>query len=273
MAMLALPDGILAYRDRGRGVPVTACHGFALAGAAWSEVAAAVGAGWRWLLPDLRGHGATTVPPDAPHTLEAAADDLVRLWDALGIGRSHLVGYSMGARVALALAVRDPERCRSLVVISGHAGLEPAGRPGRRDADRAWGERLLHDGTERFADAWEALPLFAGVARRGAPARARLARIRRRSRPEGLAASLRDSGAGAMAPLWDRLQGVRCPTLVVAGAEDPRYLAYAARLVGALPRAELVVVPRCGHAVPAERPHLLGRVLAAFLRSAEAGGA
>lgn len=269
MPQLAIPDGTLAYLDRGTGPPVTCCHGFALAAASWTEVAAAAGPGWRWLLPDHRGHGRTRVPAAASHSLEAGAEDVLRLWDAVGAERSHLVGYSMGGRLALTLAVRAPERLSSLVVVSAHAGLEADERPPRRAADRAWARRLRREGVGPFADAWEALPLLAGVARRSRRARARLARLRRRSRPEGLAASLRDGGAGTMTPIWERLATVTCPVLVVAGAEDPRYRAHAVRLAARLPHGRVAVVPRCGHAVPAERPYLLGRMLREFLRSVE----
>jgi len=269
---ILVPDGVIAFRERGAGPPVTLCHGFSLAGASWTEVVAATGPGWRWWLPDARGHGATGVPPGASHSLEASADDLLRSWDAAGIGRGHLGGYSMGGRLALTLAVRAPQRLRSLVVVSAHAGLHPSQRAARRAADGDLARRIIEQGIGPFADAWERLPLFAGVARRGPRPRARLARLRRRSRPQGLAASLRDAGAGAMAPLWDRLPTVTCPALIVVGAEDPRYRAHAARLARVLPQARVVVVPRCGHAVPHERPFLLGRLLREFLRQVEAGG-
>ncbi len=272
MPTLAVSGGRLAYADRGRGAPVTACHGFALAGPSWWEVVAAAGGGWRWLLPDLRGHGATAVPPEAPHGLAAIADDLIALWDALGIARSHLVGYSMGGRAALTLAVRAPARLRSLTIVSAHAGLADDQRPARRAADDHWRAILLERGTDRFAGEWERLPLVSGIARRSDRVQARLGRIRRRNRAAGLAASLRDAGAGAMAPVWEQLAAVACPALIIAGADDPRYRAHAERLAAVLPRAELAILPRCGHAVPAERPMALAERLAAFLERVEAAG-
>ena len=265
MPHLRLPDGRLAYRDRGAGRALTALHGFTLGGASWLEVARLVGPGRRWLLPDLRGHGGTRLRAGAPHTLAAAADDVVRLWDALDLPAADLLGYSMGGRLALHLAAARPERIARLVVVSAHAGLAPAARPARRAADAALAAALERDGLPAFLDAWTAQPLFAGLARRGAGPQRRFRRWRLRSHPAGLTASLREMGAGTMDPVWDGLARVRAPVLLVVGAEDARYRAAAERLRQRMPQAELAVVPGAGHAVPLERPHRFARVLREFL--------
>src|SRR2546425_42149 len=91
--------------------------------------------GWKWIVPDIRGHGETQIWKGALCSMEACTEDLVRLWDALGVEKSHLVGYSMGGRLALHVAARRPERVLSVLTIGAHAGLDEDAREGRR---RGW---------------------------------------------------------------------------------------------------------------------------------------
>ncbi|HZV52671.1 MAG TPA: alpha/beta fold hydrolase [Candidatus Dormibacteraeota bacterium] len=233
---------------------VTCLHGFSQFGESWEEVTSLVGGERHWLTPDLEAH-----------TPAGAVAEVVGLWDRVGIAGSHLVGYSQGGRVALLTALARPERVRSLVVIGAHAGLEGEERVRRRAEDLALAERIEREGIDWFAAYWASRPLFAGLARRGPAFLARLDAMRRRNRPAHLAACLRGLGAGATPPFWDRLGGVRCPVLVVAGAEDGRYLAFARRLRDAIPGARLAVVSGAGHAVHLERPAAFAALLAGHL--------
>lgn len=262
-----LPDVDLAYQAAGDGPPVTFLHGFSQRGESWSEVVGLLGGGFTTVLPDLRGHGLTLAAAGAPHTMAACASDLAGLWDRLGIGASHLVGYSMGGRLALHLAARLPGRLLSVVAVSAHAGLAEEERGPRRAADEELAGRIESEGVEAFAEHWAALPLFAGLARRGPEVLGRLDQARRANRAEGLAASLRGMGAGAMEPVWGRLGGFDRPALAVAGEADRRYRDYAERLVAAIPGARLEVVPDAGHAVHLEQPERFVRALRGFLEA------
>lgn len=259
----------LNYTVSGEGEPVTLLHGFTLSGRSWRELISKLPERWKWILPDLRGHGDTRTNPGAPCTMDACASDLTMLWDHLGIERSHLVGYSMGGRLALHVAVRLPERVRSLLTISAHAGLDDQARAGRRQGDEALAERIERFGIEPFVNYWQAQPLFAGLDRRGSAFMARVRAERMANRPEGLAASLRGMGAGAMEPLWDELGGLTVPCTFVAGEEDPAYAQSARRLTSAVPGAHLEIVPRSGHATHLERPAPVARIVAAHLRRAD----
>src|SRR3979409_755871 len=103
---------------------LTLLHGFSQSGASWDELASLLPAGLDVIAPDLRGHGAKHPSAGEPHTLSAATEDVLRGWDELGLRRSHLVGYSLGGRLALHLAANHPERVETLAVISAHAGFE-----------------------------------------------------------------------------------------------------------------------------------------------------
>jgi 2-succinyl-6-hydroxy-2,4-cyclohexadiene-1-carboxylate synthase len=174
--------------------------------------------------------------------------------------RFALAGYSMGARIALHVALAAPERVARLVLISGTAGLaDAAERAARREADERLAAETETGSIEDFAARWMALPLFAGD-----PPEAR--RLWRedilRNAPAGLAAALRGAGTGAMEPLWERLSELAMPATVLAGERDAKFRALAERLVVGLPgAAPAIVVAGAGHGLPRESPQAVRAAL------------
>ena len=268
MEILEEEDVRLNYEVIGEGSPVTLLHGFTQSGRSWHEVISLMPAGWKWVVPDLRGHGATHVRPGAPHTMEACTEDLVKLWDSLGIARSHLVGYSMGGRLALHLAAARPERILSLLTIGAHAGLDEEARAGRRRGDEALAQRIENDGLEAFVNYWSSLPLFESLERRGPSFVAQMRAARMDNHVAGLAESLRGMGAGAMRPVWNELGRVKVPCTFVAGQLDHGYAASARRLAASVQDGRVVIVQRAGHTVHQERPEAFSRLLLAHLEAA-----
>ena len=261
-------DVQLNYEVIGEGSPVTLLHGFTQSGRSWHEVISLMPDGWQWILPDLRGHGATVVRPGAPYTMDACAADLEMLWDSLGIARTHLVGYSMGGRLALHVAAAQPDRLLSLLTIGAHAGLEEAAREGRRRSDEALAHRIETDGLEAFVSYWSSLPLFEGLDRRGPSFLAEVRAARMDNHAAGLAESLRGMGAGAMRPVWNDLDRVKAPSTFVVGQLDHGYAAAAGRLAASVPNGRVVLVQRAGHPAHQERPAAFSRLLLAHLEAA-----
>jgi 2-succinyl-6-hydroxy-2,4-cyclohexadiene-1-carboxylate synthase len=261
-------DVRLSYSVTGEGPPVTLLHGFTQSGRSWHEVITTMPSGWMWTTPDLRGHGETRTKPGAPCTMDACTADLEALWDHLGIERSHLVGYSMGGRLALHVAARRPQRILSLLTIGAHAGLEEEARDGRRRGDEALAQRIETEGLEAFVNYWSSLPLFAGLERRGPSFIAQIRAERMSNHVTGLTDSLRGMGAGAMEPVWDELTTVRFRCTFVAGQLDHGYVASARRLAATVPDGRVEVVLHAGHAVHQERPEAFARVLTSHLAPA-----
>ena len=261
-------DVRLSYFTAGEGTPVTLLHGFTQSGRSWSEVISRMPAGWMWIVPDLRGHGETRTRPGAACSLDACTGDLEMLWDHLGVARTHLVGYSMGGRLALHVAARRPDRLLSLLTIGAHAGLEDDARHGRRLGDQALAERIEKDGLEAFVDYWAGLPLFAGIERRGPAFIAAIRAERMKNHVSGLACSLRGMGAGVMEPVWKELAQVTFPCTFVAGQNDHGYVASVRRLAATVRHGRFEVVPRAGHTVHQERPEAFARLLEAHLAAA-----
>lgn len=258
----------LAYEVVGEGEPVTFLHGFSQGGAAWRELVELLPAGrYQSILVDIRGHGQSEVPPQAPHTVDACTRDLVALWEHLGVERTHLVGYSMGGRLALFAASREPERIQTLLTIGAHAGLEGEERERRRRADDELARRIEQQGIEWFVDHWQALPMFQGLGRRGPEFLKELRRLRLRNRPEGLAASLRGMGPGACEPFWGELAAIRSPSLFVAGGLDERYSRVAERLRESVAGSKAVTVDDAGHSAHMELPDAFAVILETHLSS------
>jgi 2-succinyl-6-hydroxy-2,4-cyclohexadiene-1-carboxylate synthase len=265
-------DVRLNYFVTGEGAPVTLLHGFTQSGRSWRELISRMPGGWKWIAPDLRGHGETRTARGADCSMDGCTADLEALWNELGVERTHLVGYSMGGRLALHVAARRPERVLSLLTIGAHAGLEEDARAGRRKGDEALAERIERDGMEAFVDYWGSLPLFAGLARKGPAYVAQVRAERLQNHAAGLACSLRGMGAGVMEPVWDQLAHVEFPCTFVAGQLDHGYVASARRLAATVPNGRSEVVLRAGHSVHQERPDAFARVLANHLEAAAAAG-
>ncbi|HEY9428810.1 MAG TPA: alpha/beta fold hydrolase, partial [Gemmatimonadaceae bacterium] len=145
-------------RKRG-SIPILLLHGFTGAASTWNELLPELGARRRVIALSLHGHGGSDAPDDpARYAAHRAAEDVLEVLDMLGIARVALLGYSMGARVALHTALAAPERIGALIVESGSPGIaDDAERANRRAADDALATDIEHHGVEAFVDRWERL--------------------------------------------------------------------------------------------------------------------
>lgn len=232
---------------------VVGLHGFTQSRASWGPFGDLLAAAYPWRPLDLPGHGAGGPPCSVP---EAAAG-VARQLD----GARCVVGYSLGARVALELAIEHPLELDRLVLISGTAGIEdPRERSARRAADEALADTIAEDGLEAFLGRWLAQPMFSGL--EGLPY---ATEGRSGNDPEGIAGSLRLAGTGTMTPLWDRLGELVPELLVVVGERDEKFTAIGQRLVAVAPRARIAVVRDAGHAVHLEAPEATAHAVLGFL--------
>jgi 2-succinyl-6-hydroxy-2,4-cyclohexadiene-1-carboxylate synthase len=238
----------------GRRATLVLLHGFTQTSACWSPIDAALAPDHDLVLVDAPGHGASAA---ARLDLWAGGRALVEAG-----GPGTYLGYSMGGRVALHAALARPDQVERLVLVSATGGIDdPTGRAERRQADEALADHLLEVGVATFVDEWLAQPLFAGLDEDHRHRRARLANT-----AEGLASSLRLAGTGTQEPLWDRLGQLAMPVLVVAGADDPAFVARAERLAAAIgANAEPAVIVGAGHTVHLEQPERFLATLGSWL--------
>jgi 2-succinyl-6-hydroxy-2,4-cyclohexadiene-1-carboxylate synthase len=218
--------------------------------------------------PDLVGHARppASVPDDLScYTMAACVADVAAHMEAAGEPQVVL-GYSMGARVALSLTLARPELVRALILIGGTAGIEDAQEAAaRRAADEALAARIERVGVARFLEEWAKTPIIATQARVAPAWRARMEARRAGLSARGLAHSLRGMGTGAMPSLWGALGQVRCPTLLITGGEDTKFCQIAARMAAQMADARHVVIAGAGHAAHLEAPEATGAAICAFL--------
>jgi 2-succinyl-6-hydroxy-2,4-cyclohexadiene-1-carboxylate synthase len=256
-----------AVRVSGKGPPLLLIHGFTGRGSDWAPFLPALQETATTITADLLGHGSSDSPAEpARHAVERQATDLAAILHQIGAAPADVLGYSLGARVALRMAVAAPDTVTRVVLESPSAGIvDPAARAQRRAADEQLAELLDREGIEAFVDRWENLPLFAPERALGSQARARLHAARLRNRPGGLAASLRGAGQGAMEPLHDRLPGVTAPTLVLAGALDEAGRRRAEEIAAGIPGARLAIMDGVGHAPHREAPDRFASLLLEYI--------
>jgi 2-succinyl-6-hydroxy-2,4-cyclohexadiene-1-carboxylate synthase len=252
---------VLHRTVEGSGPRVVLAHGFTQTLASWEPLARRLRPRWQVVRADLPGHGGSGA-------IRAGLPAAARLLGEAG-GAGAYVGYSLGGRVCLRLALDRPDLVGALVLVGASPGIaDPAARAERRAADEALAAGLERDGVAAFLDRWLAGPLFATLPPERAGRADRLVNT-----AGGLAAALRLGGSGVQEPLWDRLATLRPPVLLVAGALDAKFAALAGRiaeLVG--PTARTVLVPDAGHAAHLERPEATGALVEAFLAEHAAPG-
>jgi 2-succinyl-6-hydroxy-2,4-cyclohexadiene-1-carboxylate synthase len=218
-------------------------HGFTQTRRCWGPIAADLARDHELVLVDAPGHGRSArVEADL-----VGGGDLV----ARAAGEATYLGYSMGGRVALHTALQHPDQVRGLVLVGATAGLEdPAERAARVADDEARADRIERIGVEAFLDEWLSLPIFAGLDEASAHREAR-----RENTAGGLASSLRRAGTGTQQPTWDRLSELSMPVLVVAGADDAKFVALGRRMAESIgPNATFAAVDGAGHTAHLEQP-------------------
>jgi 2-succinyl-6-hydroxy-2,4-cyclohexadiene-1-carboxylate synthase len=243
------------HADReGAGPPIVLVHGFTQTRRCWGPEAADLATDHEVIRVDAPGHGRSA-------EILAGLRTGGRLIADQG-GEATYLGYSMGARFCLHLALSNPELVRGLVLLAGTAGIEdPDERAARRAQDLRTAARIKDEGLEAFLDAWLAQPLFAGLA----PDRS-FREERLENTVEGLMSSLEQAGTGTQDPTWHRLSRLGMPVLVLAGERDERFAALAQRMAAAIgTNATLALVPDAGHAAHLEQPEAFLAILRPWL--------
>ncbi len=250
--------------DRGAGEPVLLITGWTISSAVFDPVAELYLPHVRIIAYDHRGTGRSAQWP-APVSMAMLAADAARVLDDRGVACAHVVGLSMGAGVALELAVRMPQRVKSLVLVGGGAGGPTTVTPDVGTAAGTVGT-VLSD-TVHHRHLWPAAALFAPQFLD--------------EHPEKVAEYM-PYFAAHRAPPWmagwqtlavacfsrrRSLARVRAPTLVLHGALDVMTpVGNAHLLADGIPGAELHVVPDAGHAVPLEHPAASAELLIGWVK-------
>jgi 2-succinyl-6-hydroxy-2,4-cyclohexadiene-1-carboxylate synthase len=221
--------------------------GFMQRGNAWRPVAE--------LLPERYP---STLLDHREHSLEGRLGEIA----AAGEGRV-LVGYSLGGRLALRAALREPGRYAGVVTVGATAGIdEPGARTARAEADDRLAAWIEAAAIEDVVSIWERQPLFADQSEALIEAQ-RPGRLSHE--PGDLAQLLRTAGQGVVEPVWHQLLLLSLPLLAIAGARDDGYVRVAKRMAETAPHGRAAIVEEAGHAAQLQRPEEVARLLVEFL--------
>jgi 3-oxoadipate enol-lactonase len=242
----------------GEGPWVVLSHALACHFRMWDDQVAVLRDRFRVLRFDTRGHGSSSVPP-APYRFDQLVQDLVGLFDTLGVEQAHLVGISLGGMVAQEFALEYPRRLASLVLCDTTSKY-PDG------TDRIWRDRIAAVQAEGLTPQVEATleRWFTPRFRAARPdVMARIGAMIRNTPAEGYI------GCGAAVPTIDttaRLGAIACPTLVMVGEHDAGTpLAMAETIQRGIPGAALEVIASASHLCNVEQPEGFNGVLLDFL--------
>lgn len=238
-------------------------HGFTGSTKTWHELIPLLPNDIRLIAFDCIGHGVTDAPLEvAQYTMSAQISLLKGAFEALKIERCHLLGYSMGGRVALSFAVQYPECITSLILESASPGLkDAASREERRASDAQLAARLERDGIEAFTLLWESIPLFETQKRLDEVKQASIRAERLDQRAIGLANSLRGMGTGDMPSLWHKLSYLSMPVTLITGELDSKFISIAKRMLTKIPQAQHVIINEVGHAIHVENPEKFATIV------------
>ena len=248
-------DGLATrYVVEGTGPPVLLIHGVGARLDSWDGVVAALGARYRTIRYDLRGHGQSSKAP-GPYSIGLFAEDARTLLDHLGVARCHVAGHSLGGMIAHRLALDAPGRVDRLALISTACGrnAEETQRVLERLAvveNGIPGEHFRHSIRRWFSDEFQrAHPeVIEGHAAQNME-----------NDPQCYAAAYR---VLATTDLADDLPGIRTPTLIVTGEGDVGSNPRMARLMHErIPDSRLHVLPGLRHSILLEAPGLVARLL------------
>lgn len=230
--------------DSPTGAPsIALLHGFTQTAACWGPFADELSTTHSLVAIDLPGHGGSgEVRANLSQTTELVASS---------IDRSIVIGYSLGGRVALHLALGHPQLVERLVIIGATGGLDSEEeRRQRRVADESLADHLEDIGVDAFLDEWLSQPMFASLT-----AQQSFRELRATNAAAGLASSLRLCGTGTQESLWSRLGELTMPVLVIAGANDEKFTHLGHRLVESIgTNASIQLIDNAGHSAQLENP-------------------
>lgn len=248
----------------GNGEPLVLLHGFTGSSKTWEPFVHKWSSVFRVITIDLPGHG-NSVTPDFP-TMIDFCDELKILLEELQVSKCHLLGYSMGGRVALSFAQRHPEMVSSLILESASPGLKTESeRVERKEKDAKLADNILQNGLEAFVDEWESLPMFSTQKMLPDDAKATIRKERLAQSPTGLAGSLTYMGTGNQPSWWNRLSSIKVPVLLVVGGLDSKFVTINQEMEKQFNYGELIIVHDASHAVHIEQAEKFVTIVMEFL--------
>ena len=256
-----------SYTDVGTGEPILLLHGFTGSKETWKTAINDLSNQYRVIALDLLGHGETSSPLDkCRYQMEEAANDIREFLDKLEIKSVHLLGYSMGGRLALYFALHNPTYITSLILESCTPGLPKIeDRLARKESDETLATFILENGIPAFVEKWENVPLFHSQKSLSAKRQEEIRNGRLKQDPIGLSNSLKGMGTGVQPSLWEEIHQITAPTLLICGEFDEKFCNIMEKMKKRINSAHLEKVLNAGHAIHVEQEGKFVTIVSGFL--------
>lgn len=274
MPRIAVNDVELYYEEAGSGEPILFIHEMAGDYRSWEPQLRHFSRNYRCIVYSARGYLPSGVPQGAGHySQEQAAADAVGLLDALGIGKAHVVGLSMGSFATLQVGLSYPERALSLTIVGCGSGSDPATYPTNRQRYQTMGQAILDGGFAEFVESYSTGPYRQPFMRKDPRGWQEFHDRLAEHSAEGTAYTLMgvQGGRPSIYSLESRIAKIEVPALVISGDLDTPCVEPSIFLGRTMPRAGVSIYPRTGHTVNLEEPLRFNLELEAFLAAVRAG--
>jgi len=228
-------------------------HGFAGSTKSWAVQASYFAKKYHTFVIDLPGHGKTNFPSIAKYSHHDFTESLISLIEDHTTFPRHILGYSMGGRVATRLIINAPNKFSNAILISCGMGLsEEWQREERIISDNILAGNIEQNGMKWFADFWENIPLFASRNNMSKDTLKILKEIWMGQDPEELAKALRFFSVGNQPYLLPQLSKLTLPILYMAGELDSECMLIGKKVIEKVKNSELTIFKNSGHDVPFE---------------------
>jgi 2-succinyl-6-hydroxy-2,4-cyclohexadiene-1-carboxylate synthase len=239
-------------------------HGFLGSSQDWTEITDALCLDFFCVALDLPGHGNSLEDDEAIYRMPNLAAYIVDLLQTWSTKKWKIVGYSMGGRLALYLAIHYPDIFDKAVMVSASPGLEKEDERLKREyEEKLLVQDLLQNTFEQFLKKWYQQPLFSSLSQK--ENFLKMWERRLKNSPQYLSKSIQYMGLSKQASLWQLLGGCLVSLQFVCGDLDEKFVELNKQMCRLSSHANLTVITDCGHSVMLEVPDKLMKILKLFL--------
>jgi (E)-2-((N-methylformamido)methylene)succinate hydrolase len=260
MPKITYNHGTIHYEEKGAGEPLIFIHGVGLDHALWEQQVNSLSEQYRVIVYDMIGHGESSHPP-GPYSLSQFVEQLTALVDSLNLEKINLVGFSMGGMVAQAFALANPTKVKALTIMNAVANRTKIQRQAVLNRVEEVGRSGSQSTIEPAIERW-----FTSDYLRDKAEVVNKTRIRLQSNDPDAYLAAYTLFATADQEIWDELDQITVPTLVITGENDVGSTPEMAHQIHQrISGSELLIVPKYRHMLPVERPDIVNEAIHSFI--------
>ena len=256
----------LFYREDGSGIPLLLIHGFTGSNESFKTSIRYLRQYFKVIAIDMIGHGKSFDKNPNNYSFERSVELIKDILIELNLKKTNLLGYSLGGRLALHLAINSTQLINKLILCSTSPGIkDKSDRKARQNSDSYLADLLLDQGIGGFVDYWESLSLWRSEKRLSYKIKNTMRKIRLSQEPLGLINSLNSQGQGIQKYILKNLKKIQNKTLIFAGEKDEKYIKYSYEIQKNIEDSKVKIVPNSGHNLILENPIYIAKKTKDFI--------